>query len=215
MIEQLANQETTKTRGDQAGAPWQKQFVGMLLIAAVITGASSYFVARSIAGQNLAEPATQAKTAKIDNRPVLVGVPIGTIVAWHETMQGTPKTLPGWVRCNGQMLEGDEYKNSPYYRRKLPDLNGERRFLRGGSRSGDPQDASAIPVFSEYSEGAVFIGNSDMTTTPYSDVDGQIPSSPPGRRSIVISPNQSTDPRTFAVRVRPINMSVVWIIRVK
>jgi hypothetical protein len=57
--------------------------------------------------------------------------PIGAIVAWHKAFahQATPPR--GWVECNGQ-----EVPYGPMAGRKLPDLNGERRFLRGGTTSG-------------------------------------------------------------------------------
>ena len=58
--------------------------------------------------------------------------PVGSIVAWHKKIS---RRLPrGWVECNGQVLND---MGSPLDGEKIPDLNGENRFLRGSNRSGD------------------------------------------------------------------------------
>lgn len=139
--------------------------------------------------------------------------PIGSIIAWHKNLTGVP-ALPGnWLECNGQVVSDAA---SPMDGQALPNLNGEARFIRGSATSGDVQNATAVPVIAEFSVGAIFIGNQgDVTMTPFSDQDAVIPSSPAGRRSIGMSPNDAANPRTRAVRVRPINMSMVWIMRVK
>ncbi len=62
--------------------------------------------------------------------------PIGTIVAWHKSNQGTPALPSGWVECNGKPIADEE---SPYNGQNAPNLNNERRFLRGGNKSGKVQ----------------------------------------------------------------------------
>ena len=61
-------------------------------------------------------------------------VPIGTILAWILRVDNTTNEfdvdLPdGWVRCDGSIIAN----GSVWAGRQVPDLNGERRFLRGGS----------------------------------------------------------------------------------
>jgi len=68
-------------------------------------------------------------------RPTLP--PIGAIVAWHRDMTGVPDLPDGWLECNGQVVDDEA---SPLYRQTLPNLNGEKRFLRGGSPSGVETD---------------------------------------------------------------------------
>lgn len=64
------------------------------------------------------------------------GDPIGTIVAWHKSLTGTPTLPDGWVQCDGQTLRDSA---SPYNGQVIPNLNGEARFLRGGATSGVAQ----------------------------------------------------------------------------
>ena len=59
-------------------------------------------------------------------------VPIGTIISWVfkvDNTTGKIVELPeGWMRCNGEVIP-----EGPWTGRRVPDLNGDRRFLRGGS----------------------------------------------------------------------------------
>ena len=61
------------------------------------------------------------------------GVPIGTISAW--TMKVTVSSVEvedipaGWQRCDGSVI----LEPSIWAGERTPDLNNERRFLRGGS----------------------------------------------------------------------------------
>lgn len=70
-------------------------------------------------------------------------VPVGAIIAWHKTFTNTP-SLPGnFLECNGQTVSDAD---SPYNGQTLPNLNGDERFLRGGSTSGSEQsDSTALP----------------------------------------------------------------------
>lgn len=66
-----------------------------------------------------------------------VVVPVGAIMAWARNMTNTPALPPGWMECNGQVVDDE---GSPYFSQALPDLNSAEgdggRFLRGGTRSG-------------------------------------------------------------------------------
>ena len=60
-------------------------------------------------------------------------VPIGTIIAWvlkvDKGSDGNISDLPdGWMRCDGDVIPS----KSIWAGQRVPDLNGERRFLRGG-----------------------------------------------------------------------------------
>jgi hypothetical protein len=63
----------------------------------------------------------------------LAYLPIGSIIAWHKNFPNTPPLPDGWMECNGQVVTDPE---SPYYGQTLPNLNGERRFLRGNIPTG-------------------------------------------------------------------------------
>ena len=60
-------------------------------------------------------------------------MPLGSIISWvfkPDMESEHTEALPlGWVRCNGDIIPSP----SPWAGSNTPNLNGERRFLRGGS----------------------------------------------------------------------------------
>ena len=60
-------------------------------------------------------------------------VPIGTILPWVLKLEGgqTVNIPDGWMRCDGSTVLN--HNGSIWAGLILPNLNGERRFLRGGS----------------------------------------------------------------------------------
>jgi len=60
-------------------------------------------------------------------------MPLGSIISWvfkpDKESEHTEALPAGWVRCNGDIIPSP----SPWAGSKTPNLNGERRFLRGGS----------------------------------------------------------------------------------
>ena len=60
-------------------------------------------------------------------------VPVGTILSWVLRVDndgGEIVDLPdGWMRCDGSVIP----PGSIWTGKQVPNLNGERRFLRGGS----------------------------------------------------------------------------------
>jgi len=143
-------------------------------------------------------------------------VPIGSIIAWHKSLSGTPALPDGWVECNGQPYTDS---GSPFNDQVIPNLNGygsganspnlntkEKMFLRGGTTSGIGQadafqghrhsiTAWGYVAGSQCQEGSGFTINSTIVGDSITDgVNGT--------------------PRT-ANETRPVNMSVVWIMRVK
>ncbi len=136
------------------------------------------------------------------------GAPIGTILAWHKNFPKTPPLSYGWVECNGQVLDDT---NSPYNGQTIPNLNGEARFLRGSSVSGTPQDMgwksfsvnSGAQQWPNYTHGPTLIPKSGLSPGTFTGAFSNYPSA-------------TVTHFTFdASEVRPINMSVVWIMRIK
>jgi len=73
--------------------------------------------------------------------------PIGSVVAWHKNLKGVPVALPlGWMECNGQKISA-----GPLTGERVPNLNGERRFLRGGSTSGIAEEDQFQGHYHSYS----------------------------------------------------------------
>lgn len=149
-------------------------------------------------------------------------VPVGTIMAWHKSLSGTPSLPAGWVECNGQVLSDPA---SPYDGQMIPDLNGQGRFLRGSTTSGVLQ--------SDQMQGHVHYDFGHIHGVP-NVVDGTTVIRNIGAAGLPTEPNNSvfrvTDegfadlgdpspsgfgPVNIGSENRPINMSVVWIIRVK
>ncbi len=139
-------------------------------------------------------------------------VPIGSVIAWHKNLNGVPTLPEGWVECNGQVISDPE---SPLINNKTPDLNNTGRFLRGSSNSGTMQEDA-------------FQGHRHWID-PEHGTGQNMPSAEGGSWSLANGtwyPANWTDtgepktdtingtPRT-ATETRPVNMTVVWIMRVK
>lgn len=138
------------------------------------------------------------------------GVPVGTIVAWHKRDVKDHIALPdSWRECNGKPVDDP---SSPFHGKSLPNLNGTRRFLRGGSNSG-VEEADAFQGHGHrlgiWKQGYDAGGhgwdiNTRQDTNTYFDKKVLQP---------VITPGYS--PPRVDDETRPINMSVVWIIKIK
>lgn len=152
-------------------------------------------------------------------------VPIGSIIPWHKSIPGVPALPDGWVECNGQVLEAT---GSPLHGQVIPDLNASGRFLRGATESGILQDDmmqnhrhldSGHYHSFNLSNNGYPDGHSDRTANNYwmehwrgnniwkntntTHADLQGPSDWGGN-----TPRVGNE-------TRPVNMSVVWIMRVK
>jgi len=130
---------------------------------------------------------------------------------WVHDIEFYKIVLPeNFAECNGQEIDDPE---SPFDGYTLPDLNGDARFLRGGSLSGTEQDdafqghghslltrtpsdgaATTFAGFSKNSSNSYVVGANNGVKTPVEYGNGPI----------------RIDDET-----RPINMSVVWIMRIK
>ncbi|MBF0290509.1 MAG: hypothetical protein HQM14_22090 [SAR324 cluster bacterium] len=124
-------------------------------------------------------------------------LPVGTIIAWHKNLTGTPSLPPEWVEANGQTIVDAD---SPYNGQTIPDLNGSGLFIRGNSTSGVQQDATSIPN-TTVGASSIVVHNSD------------------GADSYSFGSNawgQGGDTRhvTFS-KVRPDNISMVYVMKIK
>lgn len=143
-------------------------------------------------------------------------VPIGSVVAWTNHVAGTPALPAGWVRCDGQVLSDAA---SPMNGQTIPNLNGGRTsqvgvgtrglFLRGHSSSGE--------IESDQSNHFDGVEQSDsnqgmtqgVTGVPVAGWSGWV------RQFYTTSGGDSHRFRNAQLETRPVNMSVVWIMRVK
>jgi len=75
--------------------------------------------------------------------PLVVNVPVGSVLPWLKTLTGTPALPPEFVECNGQTLNDSE---SVYNSQTIPNLNGDSRFLRGNSTSGGTGGAATVTL---------------------------------------------------------------------
>jgi hypothetical protein len=131
-------------------------------------------------------------------------VPVAGIVAWHKSIPGAPPSLPdGWLECNGQTVTDSA---SPLNGQLLPNLNGDGRFLRGSASSGTMQ-ADDFKSHSHAMNGT----NVDIVTVVPSGGDQTIPHGGGGGLFGATTGTASTG----GSETRPVNMSVVWIIRIK
>lgn len=152
----------------------------------------------------------------VETQMTLNALPIGSIVAWHPQLLGLPKNAKppeGWVRCDGGKISGGDLAgvNSPNLNDPNKDgiIKGYRggAFLRGGTTSGVPKHATEIPRISGEKENNVIaletIQNEDrirILGNKYSSSWKSFPENPGGDSMYA---------------TRPVNMSVVWIMRVK
>lgn len=131
-------------------------------------------------------------------------VPVGSIVAWHKSLVSFSASLPdGWVECNGQVIEDE---GSRLFGKVVPDLNGGGQFLRGGLQSGTLEEGSSVVGYPVDTGGctSVVVENGDTVTTS---------------RGGVLTNNTTANDGCgnfgHAFEIRPRNMSVVWIMRIK
>lgn len=188
-------------------------------LAITVSGTINTFTAGDLisAGQinaNFSALRSSLEAAKI--------APVGSIVAWHKSFfPGAPPVPDGWVECNGQIVADSA---SPFDGLTVPNLNGDgsganspglagayRMFLRGDTTSGsgeldnfqghghDVPSGRAINwgggSKTTFGDSGIFDGNpNDYATTPV-DIGYGAP--------------------RYSGETRPVNMSVVWIMRIK
>ena len=148
------------------------------------------------------------------NQGYLSTLPVGSIIAWHRDLLEKEgfHLPPGWVTCDGQKLEDEESLLNGH---TIPNLNGEGRFLRGGKESGTLQNQDwksfSVAGFGQglYTHSDVLIPKEGYNTTyPFG---GKWESVPGSGGSVANRLRFKFD----TSEVRPINMSVVWIMKIK
>ncbi len=139
-------------------------------------------------------------------------VPIGSIIAWHKSLSGVPSLPDGWVECSGGTITDAE---SPLYGQSIPNLNSASgynggRFLRGSATSGEMQEASAA-----YTGPFIGCGCFLMIPNVIATVDGSY-AVPIGCEVATVTQGGICDIGSYTMgRVRPVNMTVVWVMRIK
>lgn len=146
-------------------------------------------------------------------------VPIGAILPWHKSLTGTPSLPNGWVECSGQTLNDSQ---SPLNGQRIPDLNVKALFIRGGATSGvfqEDQMQSHTHIDSGHTHSS---HDSDHNLTPHyvdysSNEYGEYHGATTGVGYANLgNPSESTaGPVRQGNETRPVNMSMVWIMRVK
>lgn len=126
------------------------------------------------------------------------GSPIGTVMWWHKDLSGVPALPENWAECNGQTVSDPD---SPLNGVALPDINGDNRFIRGSSTSGTLQDDQ-----NKSHDHSTSITVSTNAGTGNSAVQGD------GSPDDFFSEESTLD---GGVEARPINISMVAIIRIK
>lgn len=138
-----------------------------------------------------------------------VAIPIGAIIAWHPDQKFSISQIrsDSWKLCDGSEIQD---KDSPLNGQKTPNLNGEGRFLRGRATSGllEEQDWKSFYVKSDhgpYLHNEILIPKSGYNNTGM--FGGYWNADPIGANALRFKFDDS--------EIRPKNMSVVWIMRIK
>ncbi len=189
---------------------------GDVTISGSIEGSSSLVIRQRESIELISNGSTWVVSSSYQPVP-----PIGSIIAWHKSMSGTPSLPYGWVECNGQTLSDPA---SPYHNQTIPNLNGDASganspglnekagmFLRGGTSSGTGQNDAFQGHKHSITSNAVSYSYGGMMVDEEAEVDLPSATIEVGNP---ISDGTNGTPRT-ANETRPKNMSVVWIMRVK
>lgn len=162
--------------------------------------------------------------------------PLGSIVAWHPDVVSPRLAIPaGWVECNGQGVNveaGGPLDTSGTGRVQVPNLNTDHRFLRGNDTSGAMEEDQLEVHSHDFSLKADSVGH--VHTYVARQYGNQSPSTGylgTGTNGVNISDGFEIDggehehPISGSVdgpnsgnsgsETRPINMNVVWIMRVR
>jgi hypothetical protein len=158
-------------------------------------------------------------------------VPIGTIMAWHNSIPGTP-TLPlNWLECNGQEIRDAK---SPFFNRATPNLNGDgqNRFLRGSNVSGEFMDddtktivvsnggggGGAIPYHGQMNGDNGYVDGTITVSKNGTSNNGNSTSKPLNTGQFGWNDEGNVIGLTFSLgggEVKPKSMNVIWIMKIK
>ena len=150
--------------------------------------------------------------------------PVGGIVAWHKDFTTGLALTDGWVECNGQVINDPR---SPFNGLTVPNLNGDATgadlpaplsgkyevFLRGGTASGTVQ-TDQFASHAHWSGSAKVLNADGLNDHVVTQTSGEAAS----RR--MFGGNNKAHLKTLSAagsgtETRPVNMSVVWVMRIK
>ncbi|MCP4137413.1 MAG: hypothetical protein GY754_40980 [bacterium] len=140
-----------------------------------------------------------------------ISSPVGSILAWHRDMASGTSIPEGWVLCNGVQINDVD---SIFDGMNTPDLNGGGRFLRGGAVSGVEEDdmfaahthdAGTYTAYDSYVSG--IWGRYDSR-----DEQKAVKALPMREQRLALEGRSGEE---GDVETRPINMSVIWIMKIK
>jgi hypothetical protein len=139
-----------------------------------------------------------------------VGVPIGGIIPWHKSMPSVPALPDNYAECDGSNISDIR---SPMYGYALPSLNASGRFIRGGTTSGTTQSDQIKSHTHGLDAGGLYYAlknqapntgiNNVMAGSTLTNVGAGMANVP-----VTASPAGSPD------ETRPINISMVWVMRI-
>ncbi len=158
-------------------------------------------------------------------------VPVGTIAAWHRHVKGTGNPLPvpkGWVECDGSSITDPD---SPLVGYSVPNLNARYNsdyskgmFLRGHTVSGETE----LDMFQGHTHDQdahrhnltnIVVGPNNISnigvggaTEPNTISSADTDSRTINLKNPIAYANGT--PR-FGNETRPVNFSVVWIMKIK
>lgn len=161
---------------------------------------------------------------KLSSNVLTTAIPIGTIMAWHKSMTGTPALPEQWAECNGQTLNDPA---SPYNGQVIPNLNGEpsganspdfsskeRLFLRGGIVSGTGQQDAFQGHTHTLNNELRYIDTGGSYQWPGAGTDAKGGDLNPAGTPPYVAQGSNGTPRPDN-ETRPKSMSVIWIMRIK
>ncbi|MCP4137996.1 MAG: tail fiber protein [bacterium] len=152
-----------------------------------------------------------------------IAAPVGSIISWHGSQtdtNGSSLSVPdGWVECNGGTVSDTD---SILFGRPIPDLNSSGQFLRGSSTSGVFQDdlmQNHNHTDSGHAHNYQYLDEGDSNTHQLDDAYYRavfVTGTTASGKANLGGPTLygGNDPRV-GNETRPVNMSVIWIMRVK
>ena len=192
-------------------------YFGTTLFAVTISGTINTFVAGDlVSASELNTNFASLRTAIESTREP----PVGSIIAWHKDLGGVPSLPDGWVECDGKTINDP---TSPLDGQIAPNLNGDlsgsnspglsgkyAMFLRGSSSSGTGQ----LDAFQGHSHRFNTVREGSGPDQYGFDWQSMQVSSFNDRVAEPITLGSHGSPR-YGSETRPVNMSVVWILRIR
>ena len=199
-------------RGFALGVGLTAGILATALVAVTVSGTVTVFeqgqvVSAAQINENFASlkaaieviPATNAGVtqAQLDQ----IAAPIGSIMAWHKDLPGSPTIPAGWVQCDGQVLSDAD---SPYNGMTLPNLN------TGAMLIGSATSSSTVTAGGTHLHGVTgttdAVGNHQHVYIP----------GPGGAANTTADGGHSHTMSFNSANASPFNqMSIVWIMRIK